>query len=829
MIADMKKIGRYEILKEVGRGGMGMVYQAHDPELNRDVAIKVIPDAFKDDPEAIKLFKREAFVQGPLAHEHITTVYDVGEEAGEFFIVMEFLEGETLRRLLDRGVRFSLPQKLAIALQICKGLQYAHDRGIIHRDIKPANIQILPGDRVKIMDFGIARIASLSSTKTGTVLGTVAYMSSEQARGEQVDHRTDIFSFGVLLQELLTSRHPFLKAHETLHTVSEPVILHRIVYEEPSPLILPDVDYQEDLQAIVSTCLAKDKQARYRDLRAVLAHLHLLSEKLPPVVPDPPEAPGIVPVAGESLRERLSRAEPLPRQEALGYVKELLGVLMERGSPHGAIKPDHIVLTGEGTAHLIGFDRTRVSDPEHTVKREDKRSLCYHAPEFFQSTGHADIRSDLYAVGMVLYEMLTGRLPFDLKEEALDIVGQIVAGRIPSPDRFQPGLPLALVSVVMRALETDPDKRYSSAGEMLAAIEASEAEGERRFRWVYPGAIACVGLLLAAAWLLWPEAAATLSITTTPDSAAVFVNSVSAGYTPLDYPLRTGEAVSLRVDKERFIAVDTTLQVRGTDTLSLDLRLVPVPAVLAIASSPTGADVWINDRHRGRTPGTVYTEPGPFIVRLEKEGYRTWQRAYAGMPAGDTLAIRETLDRLPIPGETAQHTETVDDRLAVQELQQPVTANDSLKTEAAEPKHARGRLVLSALLEGSVAVFIDDSPYEGGTMSLSPGMHRVRFVHPRYGEKQDTIEVKADQTDTLTYYFERSVNVVALPDWASILIDGENIDTMTTPRTFRLPPGTYEIAVRREGFEVITPPQTLTVEPAFEDVPYKLAFRMKRP
>ncbi|HMK39591.1 MAG TPA: serine/threonine-protein kinase [Bacteroidota bacterium] len=261
----MATIGKYEIVEELGRGGMGVVYKAYDPVMERDVAIKVVSDIMTANPEMRDRFLREARTAGKLSHENITIVHDVGEDAGKPFIVMEYLGGDDLGHLIGGGRPMSLQDKLSYAIQICRGLAFLHARGFIHRDIKPANIRIVSG-KVKIMDFGIARTATSELTKSGAIIGTPFYMSPEQIRGQKVDHRSDIFSFGVLLYELLSGEKPF--------TGDEPTtVMYKIVHEDPSWAGGTMIRGGSPLREVLTKLLAKNPDERYRDLSETAADL----------------------------------------------------------------------------------------------------------------------------------------------------------------------------------------------------------------------------------------------------------------------------------------------------------------------------------------------------------------------------------------------------------------------------------------------------------------------------------------------------------------------------------------------------------------------------
>ncbi|MCK5573797.1 MAG: serine/threonine protein kinase, partial [Bacteroidetes bacterium] len=248
--APIEKIGKYKIVDELGKGGMGIVYKAYDPVMDREVAIKVILEIAMEVPEIKARFYREARTAGKLNHENITIVHDVGEDNGKPFIVMEYLPGEDLRTLEETNYPLTLLQKLEIALNVSRGLAFSHSRDIIHRDIKPANIRITDDGKVKIMDFGIARPGSSSLTSTGTLIGTPYYMSPEQIQGRKVDRRSDIFSFGVLLYELLTYKKPF--------TGNEPTaVMYKIVHEEPENTADLDNVCPPALRDIISRILEK--------------------------------------------------------------------------------------------------------------------------------------------------------------------------------------------------------------------------------------------------------------------------------------------------------------------------------------------------------------------------------------------------------------------------------------------------------------------------------------------------------------------------------------------------------------------------------------------
>lgn len=256
----MELLGRYEILQELGRGAMGVVYKARDPNIDRLVAIKVIsPEAGMDPAKAKELrdrFQREARAAGRLSHPNIVTIYDCSEVEGRAYIAMEFIEGQTLESLIHADHLFVVEDVAAIGNQVAQALDYAHQHGIVHRDIKPANIMLNTTGMVKVADFGIARIAEQSVTRTGLAVGTPNYMSPEQVAGQKVDGRSDQFSLAVMLYELLSGEKAF--PGDSLTTV-----LYRIMQEEPIPLRRVNPGMSDSVDAVLRKAMSKNPANRY--------------------------------------------------------------------------------------------------------------------------------------------------------------------------------------------------------------------------------------------------------------------------------------------------------------------------------------------------------------------------------------------------------------------------------------------------------------------------------------------------------------------------------------------------------------------------------------
>lgn len=276
MTTGIMKIGRYEILDEVGQGAMGTVYRARDPLIERTVAIKTVPIAQlrQGGKDAESRFLREAQSAGRLSHTNIVTIYDVGEADELAYIAMEYLPGATLRDVMNKG---PMPVDLALdtATQMAEALAFAHEHGVIHRDVKPANV-VVTGQRgrVKLTDFGIAHLANSEHTHAGQMLGSPRYMSPEQAKGSEIDGRSDIFSLGAVLYEMLTGQYAF-------DGDSLPTIVYRVINETPVPAVSLRPNLPAGLASLLTSMLQKNPQAR-PDARALVSAFHVLSPTAPP-------------------------------------------------------------------------------------------------------------------------------------------------------------------------------------------------------------------------------------------------------------------------------------------------------------------------------------------------------------------------------------------------------------------------------------------------------------------------------------------------------------------------------------------------------------------
>jgi serine/threonine protein kinase/Tfp pilus assembly protein PilF len=310
--------GKYQILEELGRGGMGVVYKAEDTKLKRTVALKFLPPELTHISEVKERFMREAQAAAALDHPNICTVYEFDEAEEKTFISMAYIEGQSLKKRIESGP-LELDEALRIALQIAEGLQQAHKKGVVHRDIKSANIMVTEDGQAKIMDFGLARVTGGTLvTQEGMTMGTVTYMSPEQARGEEVDHRTDIWSLGVVLYEVFSGQLPFKGEHEQ-------AVVYSILKEKPEPITDIKADIPVSIEQVVSKALEKDPGRRYQQAEELLDDLKSISA-------------GIVP---KEIKTRLRKEKLRKRKRAILYagaagliiILAVLGLTLLKGPP----------------------------------------------------------------------------------------------------------------------------------------------------------------------------------------------------------------------------------------------------------------------------------------------------------------------------------------------------------------------------------------------------------------------------------------------------------------------------------------------------------------
>jgi serine/threonine-protein kinase len=544
--------GRYEIVARLGQGGMGTVYKVLDRELDRFLALKTIRPDLVTNAGSLRRLKQEVLLSRQISHRNVIRVYNLDVAEGLRFILMEFVEGEDLKAILNRRKKLPYNEALEIVTQVCAGLAAAHAEDVVHRDLKPQNVLMSPDGRVRLVDFGLAKsFQDPSMTQTGAVLGTPAYMSPEQALGQPGDARSDIFSFGVLAFEILTGELPFPGRSLSEAYLSRtrgrarpiesvdptiPVWLGRIIMRclqvrvadryQSAADVLTDITaggtpssesksasgvlspgamlgarYRIDaevgeggfgkvyratdleLHRTVALKVVRPELTNNPDTVEQLKHeitiASQISHKNVLRIHDIGEADGLRFVSmawaeGEDLSQLLARTGTLPEAQVLLLAQEMcegLEAAHEQGITHRDLKPGNILLTASGHACIADFGLAYTADVQpvpHGGSGETHGTPRYMSPEQVEGTP-LDPRTDIYSLGLILYEMSTGRIPFK-DDSVLQTMAERVSTIPPSPKLYNSGLSDRLSSMILRCIERDPAKRFGNVHELLEEI-----------------------------------------------------------------------------------------------------------------------------------------------------------------------------------------------------------------------------------------------------------------------------------------------------------------------------------------------------------------------
>ena len=670
------KAGRYEIVGELGRGAMGIVYKAVDPVIGRTVAVKTIRlseegTGLKHD-ELLARFQTEARAAGLLTHPNIVVVFDAGEEDGLYYITMELVEGKSLQALLDGGHSFPLPRTLRILDQTCNALQFAHERNVVHRDIKPANLMLTADDTVKITDFGTAKILQFGAAQqTSHVMGTPSYMSPEQVKGRAVDGRSDIFSLGVMLYEMVTGEKPFPGQNIT-------TVIYKIVNEEPVPPRQIDPSIHPGISAVVMKALAKEPEQRYQSCREMLEDLRnyraqgaaggnanstlVMGGSSPaatiatgnaggrglvghnPVEDDPTviatarslsaraASPGQTPVVRRTgtIAPPPEPVEPPKKKSIVGTIFAALLLLAVIVYGANKMKP---VFEAARALHnsQVKESQSGKSAGAATGTTPDSSGANPPATDASQgsneaATGTADTNADPKPVDPVSEKVAPKKPENLLTPKAAEYKGRIeeaisekgFAGRA----RVQgTGSTLTLAGKLRPSEHGELLKFLRNAPASVHLIDhieyddapVSAADGSDDSSHPVPaagrGAIHVVTDVIGATALLHGPAGQVLSRCETPCS---FNN------------LRP-ESYSLEVKKEGYQPVQTALQIKGGEAQDQKIKLESLAKGIFISTQPPGADVFINGaKQAGQTPVVLPLAPGQYNLVLRLQGYEPY-------------------------------------------------------------------------------------------------------------------------------------------------------------------------------------------------------------
>jgi serine/threonine protein kinase len=665
------KAGRYEIVGELGRGAMGVVYKAMDPVIGRTVAVKTIRLSEQGTglsrPELLTRFQTEARAAGLLTHPNIVVVFDAGEEDGLYYITMELVEGKSLQALLDARQSFPLPRVLRLMEQTCSALQFAHERNVVHRDIKPANLMLTPDDTVKVTDFGTAKILQFGTVQqTAHVMGTPSYMSPEQVKGRAVDGRSDIFSLGVMLYEMVTGEKPFPGQNIT-------TVIYKIVNEEPVPPRQIDPSIHPGISTVVMKALAKEPDERYQscremleDLRnyrsiagasnpqatAVLGGANSPGSTLPlnamasgrgPVVEDPSTA---ATVHSLSTRAATPTQTPVIRRTAT------IAPVPEPPKKKSVVPSIFLGLVLVGVIAYGAYKLRPVWQDAQELRQEQKRTDAAAVPAPTHASSTEETKS--------------GETPAPTGEAAKPAPSLVAA----PPETKKPATPL---------VKPEPKKPVESAAVTKAAeyknhIEAAIAERGLNGRVHVQG----TGNTLTLAGKLKPaEHGGLLSFlrnappevhvvdhieyddapatgptenaegghpvprnglgaihVVTDVIGATAVLSGPAGHavakcqTPCSFNNLFPEQYGLEVTKNGYQPVQTALAIKAGEVKDQKIALDSLAKGIFISSQPPGADVFINGaKQSGQTPVTLPLSQGSYNLVLRLQGYEAYSES----------------------------------------------------------------------------------------------------------------------------------------------------------------------------------------------------------
>lgn len=677
LMETMTKAGRYEIVGELGRGAMGVVFRATDPVIGRSVAVKTIrlteEGTGLSRAELLSRFQTEARAAGLLTHPNIVVVYDAGEENGLYYITMELVDGKSLQALLDGGHAFPVPRVLRILEQTCSALQFAHERNIVHRDIKPANLMLTADDTVKVTDFGTAKILQMGTVQQTThVMGTPSYMSPEQVKGRPVDGRTDIFSLGVVMYEMLTGEKPF--PGQSITTV-----IYKIVNEDPIPPRQLNPSLHPGLNDIVLRALAKEPEERYQSCRELLEDLRNYralggAERNNPdatlVSPRNQPGPFVTPTtalrtpyfedsaaaaAAHSLQNRAASPSHTPAVRRTGPLAPLPQEPEKKSSPIKTVLAAMLLLTviAYGVIRLRPeLENTRAMNYASRVQAPPPSSAPVQIPG--PAVGSTASASSAPLDNTIVNTPTTTPSITPAVERTKSDAEPAPAQPVATPKRVEPVVSPAAADYKRQLDEAIAENNMTGrvkvnvtastltlAGKLRPAEHAAllkfmrnapsdlrivddiqyddapVANAEEIDNGAHPvpsagkAAVHIVTDVLGAKVTLYGPAGRTISECQTPCS---FNNLI-----PLHY--------SLQVQKDGYVPIQTAVETKPGQAVDEKLHLEAVAKGLYIASRPVGADIFINGaKQSGQTPALLPLAPGQYDLVLRMSGYE----AYAG-------------------------------------------------------------------------------------------------------------------------------------------------------------------------------------------------------
>jgi len=678
----LTKAGRYEISGELGRGAMGVVYHAIDPVIGRAVAVKTLLLSEEGTgltrAELLAKFQTEARAAGLLTHPNIVVVFDAGEEDGLFFITMELVEGKSLQNLLDTGRMFPLPRVLRIMEQTCSALQFAHERNIVHRDIKPANLMLTPDDTVKVTDFGTAKILQFGTVQqTSHVVGTPSYMSPEQIKGKVVDGRSDIFSLGVVLYEMVTGEKPFPGQNIT-------TVIYKIVNEEPTAPRDIDSSIHPGLNDVIMKALAKEPAARYQSCRELF----------------------------EDLRNYRSLSSASNPNTTLPAVTASQNTQLHGGYANSP----QLASTSRALA-------SRASNPTQTPLVRRTATIA-PAPEPEKSNVLATVLAAILLLSVIVFGVQRIRPVFQAARWQSSPGSNAGSEAPETPTASEPAATNATVTTT-----TESASPASVSPEIPPAPNPAPSSTKSPERGASRPAVATTNSLSPAAAEYKEQIMRVAKERQLRDRLSIKGSGMTLMLTGKLRPVEHSELLKFLRNAPAEIQVIDDIQYDDTSNSASPaddsakyqrIQAQPIAQGLLVTSEPAGADVFINgEKQSGQTPLTLPLPPGKYNVVLRLQGYD----AYSG-----SVQVRD--DRqLTVEAALRQKTGHV---AWAQVESTPPDAEiwvDGVSTGQRTPARvaiSSGIHNIALKLEGYKASRSAIQASEGGTVNIYPSLQRIR-------------------------------------------------------------------------------------------------------
>jgi len=770
---------RYEVLEKLGKGGMGIVYKATDTKLKRTIALKFLRPELTSNSEANQRFINEAQAAAALDHPNICTVYEVNEYEGQDFITMAYIEGQSLSAKLGSGP-LDLDEFHSIAIQTADGLQEAHDHGIIHRDIKCSNIMVSSKGHVKILDFGLAKLTEGTKiTRTTKIMGSVAFMSPEQVKGEPLDSRTDIWSLGVVLYEMFSGQMPFSK--DTEHS-----LLYSIANKSHTPIKRICKDIPANIEAIINKCLSKNKSKRYKTASELKLDLIDSRNELSPETHKTPLLKTIftkyrilkpfqkilIPAAGlvfmalllflipKIFKNQMQMPKTIPIEESIS-------------SPQPSMEDNPIIIKDINESEKSGIISAGINDE---IKKGHTGSIF-----FKKEIGNNEITQEFVA-------------QFIVKESKED---EAIIEIIEQNEQIQQGYMIIFDETPKAALviKTKPigagvyiENEYKGVSDLSLLVSPSKyliKIQAKNYKEINEEITLESGDFIIKEFPLIPvlPELGTLKIDSIPQGAEIYLGNKTKpeGNTPFDMALLPKQ-YKIRIKMDNFEEQTQEIPVKAGTIVARSYTLIPLEGKIFIESDPTGAEVYLDDNEEmeGVTPLEKILPQGDYKINLKKQGFQEKNEDITIM-AGESLEKTIKLKANPIPKNTLNIT-TIPDGASVTVNNVKQTEKTPLRLDLTDnfiqikiekkdyktfeqsfelkelntdknftlEKLGRGTLIISANPEANIK--IDGIPIEGNippikTVEVTEGSHIITFNFEEYGDVEKPVVVNENETE----------------------------------------------------------------------------------